>query len=124
GGTVGKGRSHAGVVVSSEPTRRHTPTKNDSSANRVDTSGVPPADERRYVTDEVVIRLNGNPPTAVVDALARKYRLSRLESQYFAGMGVTLYRWRIPNGRTVTTVTTELAVDKDLFAQPNYVYTL
>src|SRR5262249_30021392 len=87
-------------AVSSEPTTKHTNTKAISNAKHIDTSGVPPADERRYITDEVVIRLNGNPSAAVVDALARKHRLSRLESQYFAGMGVTLYRWHIPNGRT------------------------
>jgi len=115
--------SDDGAVVSSEPTAKHTHAKNISNVKSVDTSGVPPADERRYRTDEVVIRFNGNPPTAVADALARQYRLTRLESQYFGSMGVTLYRWRIPNGRTVTAVTTELAA-KGVFSQPNYVYTL
>jgi hypothetical protein len=115
--------SDDGAVVSSEPTAKHTHGKTISNAKRVDTSGVPSANEP-HVTDEVVIRMNGNPPTAVADALARKYRLTRLESQYLGSMGVTLYRWRIPNGQTVTAVTTELAAEKGVFSQPNFIFTL
>src|SRR5262249_18497398 len=55
--TFRNGPSDDGVVVSSEPTVKRATTKNNSNAKRIDTSGVPPADERRYVTDEVVIRL-------------------------------------------------------------------
>jgi hypothetical protein len=97
----------------------------NSVLNNSGPNGVPPANERRYVPDEVVILLNGNPTAAIVDAIARRHRLVRVESQRFELMGATLYRWHIPNGRSVRSVTTELSADRGIgFAQPNYVYAL
>src|SRR5262245_14843306 len=41
----------------------------------------------------------------------------------FASLDATLYRWHIPNGRSVTAVTTELAADRGIgWAQPNYIH--
>ena len=72
-----------------------------------------------------MILLNGNPSSAVVDTFTRRHRLTRMESQYFPLLGATLYRWHIPNGRSVTAVTTELATDHGIgWSQPNYIYLL
>jgi subtilisin family serine protease len=77
------------------------------------------------VPDEVVIQLKGNPAPGVVEAFARRHQLTRVESESFGLLGATLYRWRIPNGRSVTAVTTELAADRGIgWAQPNYIYSL
>ncbi|HVY59126.1 MAG TPA: peptidase S8, partial [Xanthobacteraceae bacterium] len=86
---------------------------------------MPAPNERRYVPDEIVLEVNGSPSRRTVDALARRHRLTRLESQRFAATGTTLFRWRIPDRRSVTTVVRELESDASVRSvQPNYVYTL
>jgi subtilisin family serine protease len=115
-----------GATVSSSS--NNSPPKTKHSANRNSTqnaiNGVPPANERRYVQDEVVLLLKGKPATDIVDTLARGRHLTRMESQSFGLLGdTTAYRWRIPSGRTVTSVTAELAHDRRIaWAQPNYLY--
>jgi len=84
-------------------------------------TGVPPAGERRYVPDEVLVQLASTVPAATVDALARRQRLNRLES--FDADGVTMFRWRIPDRRSVPAVVRALAAEGIvLAAQPNYLY--
>jgi hypothetical protein len=84
-------------------------------------SGVPPANERRYIPDEVVIEVGSLLSAQAADALARRHRLTRLESVPFQLTGTTLIRLRITDRRSVPTVIrgveTEQAV---LAAQPNY----
>jgi subtilisin family serine protease len=88
-------------------------------------TGVPPADETRLQSNEVVIELAGNPTPQAVDALASRHGLVRIESQSMALTGTTYYRWRIPDGRSVSSVLRELEADRAVTsAQPNYVYTL
>jgi subtilisin family serine protease len=96
-----------------------------SSRTRSNNNGIPPAGEGRYVPDEVVIQLNGNPSPRVIDALARRHRLTRMESQNFSLLNGTLYRWHITNGRSVPAVIADLAADRGIaWAQPNYLYSL
>ena len=107
--------------VIDQPRRR--PTQRAARPNRP--SGVPPASERRYVPDEVVIELRNSIAPPQVDALQRRHRLTRLESQPHQLSGTTLYRWRIPDRRSVPQVVRELERDNVVAsAQPNYVYTL
>jgi len=116
-----------GPIVSTSSNNGSSPVRSSSSGvtGRAVLNGVPPANERHYVTDEVVIQLNGNPSPAVVDAFARKHQLTRMESQNFSLLGVTLYRWHIPNGRSVPAVTAELSNDRGIgWAQPNYIYAM
>ena len=61
-----------------------------------------PASEHRYVPDEVVIEVANSVSAAQIDALQRRYRLTRVESHKFQLSGTTLFRWRIPDGRSVT----------------------
>ena len=108
-------------VIDDQPRRR--PPQRAARPSRP--SSVPPANERRYVPDEVVIELRNTVPTAQVDALQRRHRLTRLESQPHQLSGTTLYRWRIPDRRSVPQVVRELERDNVVAsAQPNYVYTL
>lgn len=88
-------------------------------------SGVPPANERRLVPDEVVIELRNTVRPQQIDALQRRHRLSRVESQVSQLSGTTLYRWRIPDRRSVVQVVRELEANNLVVsAQPNYLYTL
>lgn len=86
-------------------------------------NGLPPAGERRYVPDEVLIQLASNVPAATVDALARRLQLNRVES--FDSNGITMFRWKIADGRSVPSVIRLLQVERSVLAvQPNYLYQL
>jgi len=88
-------------------------------------SGAPPAGERRYVPDEVVVEVAANTSERAADALARRHRLARLETVDDRLTNTTLYRWRIPDRRAVPAVVRALAADRSvLSAQPNYLASL
>ncbi|MGE0565308.1 MAG: S8 family serine peptidase [Pseudolabrys sp.] len=88
-------------------------------------SGVPPAGETRMVPDEVVIELPNTTSAQAVDALQRRFRLERLESQTMTLAGTTFYRWRIPDRRSVPAVVRALETSNAVAsAQPNYLFTL
>ncbi len=94
--------------------------RNGSSGGGNNTSaaivGMPPAGENRFVQNEVVIEMAGNP-----DAMARRHRLTRLEALTSVLTGVTKYRWQISDGRSVRTVIRQLAAD-GILSQPNYIF--
>jgi subtilisin family serine protease len=93
--------------------------------NRRGSSGTPSTNERRLVPDEVVIELSNSVNAQQVDALQRRYRLTRIESHAFALSGTTLYRWHIPDRRSVATVVRALEADRVVAsAQPNYLFAL
>ncbi len=88
-------------------------------------TGVPAAGERRFNPNEVVIEVAGRPTPAQVDAMARRHRLNREESQVFNLSGTTMFRWTIPDGRNVASVIRSLEADSSILSvQPNYRYTL
>jgi subtilisin family serine protease len=88
-------------------------------------SGAPSANERRLVPDEVVIEISNTVSPPAIDALQRRFRLTRIESQAVQLTGTTLYRWRIPDRRSVTTVVRALEGDATVAsAQPNYLFVL
>jgi subtilisin family serine protease len=83
--------------------------------------GLPPADERRYVPDEVLIQMSSTVTDGTIDAIARRLRLNRVES--FTSSGVTMFRWKIPDRRSVPAVIRQLQAERIvLAAQPNYLY--
>jgi len=93
--------------------------------NRRNASGAPPANESRLVPDEVVIELSNSVSAQQIDALQRRFRLTRIESQTFQLSNTTLYRWRISDRRSVATVVRALEGDRLVAsAQPNYLFTL
>jgi hypothetical protein len=88
-------------------------------------SGAPPVGERRLVPDEVVIEVPNSVSQQQIDALQRRHRLTRIESQRLALTGTTMFRWRIPDRRSVPAVIRALEADRVVAsAQPNYLYTL
>ena len=87
------------------------------------TSNAPPPGERRMVPDEVVIEIANSASTLQIDALRSRHRLVRMESQSFQLSGTTLFRWRIPDRRSVTAVVRELERDRLVASvQPNYLF--
>lgn len=88
-------------------------------------SGVPPSGERRFVADEVLTAFSPNTPQQAIDEIARRYNLTRLESQSFPLLGTTIYRWRIGGRRLVSNVVGALEDERTVAsAQPNYIFTL
>jgi len=88
-------------------------------------SGAPAANERRLVPDEVVIEVANSVSPQQIDALQSRFRLTRIESQTFQLSGTTLFRWRIPDRRSVAAVVRALEADRVVAsAQPNYLFTL
>jgi subtilisin family serine protease len=88
-------------------------------------TAAPAADEQRLVADEVVIEVDGSPSQREVDALAKRHGLNRVESQRIELTGTTMFRWRIPPGRSVRDVVRSLEADSAIrSAQPNYTYSL
>jgi subtilisin family serine protease len=112
-----------GVVVDDGPVN-NGPRRSQQS-NRRGPSGAPPVNERRLVPDEVVIEIPNSISAQQIDALQRRHQLTRIETQTFQLTGTTLYRWRIPDRRSVTTVVRALEGDRVVAsAQPNYLFTL
>jgi len=86
---------------------------------------VPPANERRYVRNEVVIELASNVSLQAVNALAIRHRLTRLSSFNLQLTGTSFQRMRINDGRPVPQVVAALETDAIVMAvQPNYLSTL
>ncbi len=119
--TVPQGYRSAGPVVDDNLPGQRRPQQ----ANRQRPSGAPPANERRFVPDEVVIELSNSVGAQQVDALQRRFRLTRIESQRFQLSNTTLYRWRIPDRRSVAAVVRSLEGERLVAsAQPNYLFAL
>jgi hypothetical protein len=117
------------TIVSTQPTATGLsslpPGGPGPQAFRRGGSGVPPANERRFVPDEVVVELAGSATNLQTDALARRHRLTRLQSVTFQLGGTTLVRWRITDRRSVPVVVRALETDSTvLSAQPNYLFAL
>jgi hypothetical protein len=86
---------------------------------------VPPANERRFVPNEVLLNISTATSARAVDAIAQKYRLTRLDVQDFALTRHRLARLRINDGRSVAVVIRTLQSDaRVLGAQPNYLYAM
>jgi hypothetical protein len=88
-------------------------------------SGVPPVGERRYMPNEVVVALPDNRSARAIDDLARRHRLTLIESYRIALLGTTHHRWRVQDGRDIAEVIRALEADGAVqTAQPNYRFTL
>ena len=111
-----------GTVVEDidRPGRSRPPQRGQQRA-----SGAPPAGERRMVPDEIVIEIASSVTPQQIDALQRRHRLARIESRSMQLTGTTMFRWRIPDRRSVPTVIRALEADRVVAtAQPNYLFTL
>jgi hypothetical protein len=95
-----------------------------SGSPRRTQSGVPAANERRYVPDEVVIQLASSVSPQTIDALAQRHNLDRVESLALPS-GTTFHRWKILGQRSVPTVIRALETERlAMWVQPNYLFML
>ncbi len=85
----------------------------------------PVAADNTYVAKEVLIEIAGTPTDAQADELARRHRLTRVQSQNFPLTNSTFFRWRITDSRSVDTVVRELVAGGNVkAAQRNNIFTL
>jgi subtilisin family serine protease len=84
---------------------------------------VPPAGEGRFVRNEVLLNISAVTSAPALDAIARRHRLTRLETHDFTLTRRRLARLRIDDGRPVGAVIRSLRADlRILGAQPNYLF--
>ena len=88
-------------------------------------SGVPAVTERDYLPDEVVIELAANTADQTAEALARRFRLTQVESFDIQATGTKLFRARISGGRPVPAVVRAIEGDRSVISvSPNYIMRL
>jgi hypothetical protein len=86
---------------------------------------VPPPGETRFVPNEVLLDIPSSVSIGVLDAIAARHAMVRLETHRFALTGRTLHRWRIDGGGTVPDMIRGLTGETRVAgAQPNYLYEL
>jgi len=90
-------------------------------------SGVPVADERRYVPNEIVGELSGNPADQTFRTIETRHRLNRIDTQRIDLTNSTFVRWRIADRRSVPAVLRAMEADNTvrnagLMTQPNYLF--
>lgn len=91
----------------------------------VKAKSTPAAIDGTYVAKEVLIEIAGNPTDAQADTLARRHRLTRVQSQNFPLTNSTFFRWRITDSRSVDTVVRELVAGGNVkAAQRNNIFKL
>jgi subtilisin family serine protease len=94
-------------------------------SNRRPGTGVPSADQRRYVPNEVVVEVANTIPPQVLNAMAQRHGLTLLQSFELQITGTRFQRLRINGRRSVPQVVRALEADGIAMAvQPNYIATL
>jgi hypothetical protein len=87
-------------------------------------TGVPPAGETRFVSNEMVFHVAADVPRQSVDNAARKLGLTTVGTQSVALTGGTMFRFRVADGRSIPDAVRALEGEKIGIAQPNYVFKL
>jgi subtilisin family serine protease len=86
---------------------------------------VPPAGERRFVPNEVLLNVSAATSGPALDQLVRRHRLTRLEMQDFALTRRRIARLRIDDGRPVASVIRSLQAEANILgAQANLLFTV
>jgi hypothetical protein len=75
-------------------------------------AGLPSANDRDYLPDEVVIQLAANGADQAARSLVQRFRLAQIESFDIPGADTRLYRWRILGGRNAPAVVRAIEADR------------
>jgi hypothetical protein len=87
--------------------------------------GVPAQTDQGFMPNEIITAFVPNATPQAIDQMARRYDLTRIESQNFPLIGSSLYRWRIGGNGTVSNVIRALGKENIVAGvQPNYIFTL
>ncbi|MBX9710353.1 MAG: S8 family serine peptidase, partial [Xanthobacteraceae bacterium] len=88
--------------------RSGPPSDGDDTPRKGARRTTPAAADSTYVSREVLIEVAGNPGEDQVNAIARRFRLTRVQSQNLPAFNATFFRWRIADSRSVDDVVREL----------------
>jgi subtilisin family serine protease len=109
----GKGHNRYGARVGSLNKRVDTPPR-----KRIDTAPSGTSNNNALLdlasTRDVLIFVDGVKTEAQVRALALRHRLERIESLPIPLLAGTVFRWHIPDNRTIDRVVSELSIDSDV----------
>src|SRR5262245_39834320 len=84
---------------------------------------LPQPGEPRFMPDELILDIPANVSTEVLDAIAGRYNMTRLETINVQLTGRTLHRWRIDSGVSVASTIISMSAERQVArAQPNYLY--
>jgi hypothetical protein len=86
-------------------------------------TGVPPRDETRFVSTEMVCQWGPDMSPQAIEEIARRHNLAVVSIQQSALTGGTLVRFRIGGGRGTADVVRAMEAER-IVSQPNYVYVL
>jgi subtilisin family serine protease len=76
-----------------------------------------------YIPDEIVVAFAAGTSPQAITQFAGRYNLTQLETQNFALIGTSLYRWRIGDGRSVSSIVQALGAENIVASvQPNYIF--
>ncbi|WP_164658161.1 S8 family serine peptidase [Tropicibacter sp. Alg240-R139] len=88
-------------------------------------SGQPPAEETRFIADEVIVRFQLSSTSGARNRAIRGLGMTHLQGRTFVLPGVTVHRYRLSPGVDVRTVIERLEASAAVVnAQPNYLYVL
>jgi len=77
-----------------------------------------------YIPDEIVVAFAAGTSPQAITQFAGRYNLTQVETQNFALLGGSLYRWRIGGGRSVSSIVQALGSENIVASvQPNYIFT-
>lgn len=88
-----------------------------------DAPGLPPANERRYVPDEVLFVMNANAPANAVRNVVRRFNLTLIAEEQSQLVGTVVHRYRIPSRTTVPAAIRAMTRSPGVgYVQPNYLF--
>src|ERR1700722_16571100 len=124
-GANNQGGSNAGNNTGGSTAGSTRSTKTQTSTRRTNDNGVPPPGELRYVPDEVVIEVNGNPSDQQLAALFSRFHLTRLDTRRIGLINTTFFLVRINDHTSVPAKIRALTGNGLVHAaQPNYLFGL
>ncbi len=94
-----------------------------AGTDRQDVPGLPPANERRYVPDEVLFIMNANAPANAVRNVVRRFNLTLIAEEQSQLVGTVVHRYRIPSRTTVPAAIRAMTRTAGVgYVQPNYLF--
>jgi subtilisin family serine protease len=94
-----------------------------TQARAQDAPGLPPANERRFVPDEVLFVMRSDAPPNAVRNVVRRFNLTLISEERSELVGTMVHRYRVPNRTTVPAAIRAMQRAAGVaYVQPNYVF--
>lgn len=88
-----------------------------------DPPGLPPANERRFVSGEVLFIMSPDAPPEAIRQVERRFGLRLLQRETAETVGAVMHRYRVPNRQTVPAAIRAMQQAVGFaYIQPNYVF--